>query len=266
MAGCQVLRIKGLDANAGGKRILRGVNLAVGSGEVHALMGPNGSGKSTLARAIAGDPKIRIESGDIVLGGKSVLPDNAEQRAKKGLFVSFQHPPELPGVSLAHFLRTASAQRDPGQGNSNNIFGFRKILDGKLKGMGMSEAFGSRAVNEGASGGEQKRCEALQMGIFSPKVAVLDEIDSGLDADGVMAVARIVKNAAAIGAAILYITHNPRLLHHMRADRVSVMAGGKIAAAAAGAGLAKKIEKEGYSGFGGGPNIGTTASEYPPMG
>ncbi len=233
------LEIKGLKAGIDGKAVLKGVSLRIRESEVHALMGPNGSGKSTLGLVLAGHPKYSVE-GDILLDGKSILSLEPEERAKKGLFLGFQHPIALEGVTVSNFLRTAC--RESGGDAASD---FPKALADGMGRLGIPEGFASRYLNDGFSGGEKKRVEMLQMELLKPKFAVLDEIDSGLDVDGLKAVAEAVKAAVANGAGVLLITHTPRLLHHVKPDFVHLFTGGKITRTG-GAGLAKEIERNGY--------------------
>ncbi|MDP2717249.1 MAG: Fe-S cluster assembly ATPase SufC [Candidatus Micrarchaeota archaeon] len=237
-----VLEVRNLHAGVDGKKVLRGVNLSVKSGEVHALMGPNGSGKSTLSAVIMGHPKDAVTKGDIRLDGKSILEMTPEARAKAGLFLAFQYPMEVPGVSVANFLRSAYNEKfEP-----MPVFQFSGFLKEKMISLGMDDRFAERYLNDGFSGGEKKRCEILQMAVLKPSIAVMDETDSGLDVDALKTVAQgaaaLVKNE---DMGVLLITHYPRILHHLKPDFVHVFKNGKIVKQG-GFDLALELEKTGY--------------------
>ncbi|MBI4360495.1 Fe-S cluster assembly ATPase SufC [Candidatus Micrarchaeota archaeon] len=240
-----VLEVKNLEASVDGKKVLNGVNLTVQSGEVHALMGPNGSGKSTLSAVIMGHPSYVVESGDVLFDGESILEDSPEGRAQKGLFLAFQYPLEVPGVSVANFLRTAYNQLRSKE-HQMPVFTFSKFLKEKMKSLHIDESFAERYLNDGFSGGEKKRCEILQMAVLQPNIAVMDETDSGLDVDALKVVAQgvqgLVKNS---GMGVLLITHYPRILHHIRPDFVHVFVDGKIRESG-GFELALALEEKGY--------------------
>ncbi|MEE9207395.1 MAG: Fe-S cluster assembly ATPase SufC [Gemmatimonadota bacterium] len=226
--------------------ILRGVDLAIRSGEIHALMGPNGSGKSTLAKAIAGHPGYEVTDGQILLKGADVLEMQPDERSRAGLFLAFQYPSEVSGVSIANFLRTAvNARRDADDGI--DVFAFHKSLQEKLALLKMDESFGGRYVNEGFSGGEKKRGEILQMAVLEPKMAVLDETDSGLDIDALRIVAdgvnKLSEEDGELG--VLLITHYKRILEYIHPDKVHVMITGRIVQSG-GPELADQLEEAGY--------------------
>ncbi len=239
------LEVQDLHASVEGKAVLKGVNLTIKSGQVHALMGPNGSGKSTLSAIILGHPKYVVEKGDIRLNGESILDWSPEQRSKAGLFLAFQYPAEVPGVSVANFLRTAYNETRPKE-RQLSVFKFAALLDEKMKDLQMPSHFAERYLNDGFSGGEKKRCEILQMAILQPKIALMDETDSGLDVDALRVVAegtnQLVKQTA-LGA--LLVTHYPRILHHVKPDFVHLFVNGRIVKTG-GMELAEELEKTGY--------------------
>jgi len=229
-----------------GKEILKGIDLTVEPGRVHALMGPNGSGKSTLAFTMAGHPGYAVTSGSVTLDGQELLDLPPDKRSKAGLFLSFQYPAAIPGVSVANFLRTARMAVRPGDLTPAK---FRQMVFEKLDTLDMDPAFLGRYVNDGFSGGEKKRLEMLQMAILAPKYAILDETDSGLDVDALEAVGNAAKALRASddgkGMGFLVITHYPRILRHLPADVVHVMIDGRIVKTG-GPDLAERIEREGY--------------------
>jgi Fe-S cluster assembly ATP-binding protein len=229
------------------KSILSGVNLTVRSGETHAIMGPNGSGKSTLAYSIAGHPKYQITSGTVTLDGRDVLAMSVDERARAGLFLAMQYPVEVPGVSVANFLRTAKTAID-GQAPKLRTWGGE--LKGAMEKMGMDPAMAARNVNEGFSGGEKKRHEIVQLELLQPKIAILDETDSGLDVDALRVVSEGVNRVHAnsdIG--VLLITHYTRILRYIKPGFVHVFVGGRIVEEG-GPELADKLEAEGYERYG----------------
>jgi len=246
-----VLEIKDLHVSREGKEILKGVNLKTGPGEVHAIMGPNGSGKSTLAYTLLGHPKYKVTQGDILIDGKSILDLKADERAKKGLFLGFQYPTEVSGVGFSHFLRTAYNSLSKAlEGDDREVFitvrEFQKYLKENLAKVGLKEEFLSRYLNEGFSGGEKKRAEVLQMAVLRPKIAILDEPDSGLDIDAVQAVAKAISQVSGKEATTIIITHYARILKFLdKLDFVHVFAEGKVVKTGDAA-LADKLEAEGY--------------------
>jgi Fe-S cluster assembly ATP-binding protein len=222
------LEIRNLHARVGeGDTILHGIDLVVPRGEVHALMGPNGSGKSTLAKVIAGDPSYEILDGDILVDGESVLELEPDERARAGLYLAFQYPVEVPGVSIANFLRLAlNARRE--EGDEVGVMEFYQKLQDAVKALNWDESIIERNLHEGFSGGEKKRSEVLQLLVLEPRYAILDETDSGLDVDALKTVSQGVNAARGPDFGALVITHYQRLLNHIVPDRVHVMAGGRI--------------------------------------
>jgi Fe-S cluster assembly ATP-binding protein len=243
------LVISGLRASVEEKEILKGIDLVVEPGKVHALMGPNGSGKSTLAFSMAGHPNYKIEGGSVTLDGTEILDLSPDKRARAGLFLSFQYPAAIPGVSVANFIRTARMAVNP---DDLPPAKFRKLIYDKLDVLDMDAAFLSRYVNDGFSGGEKKRLEMLQLAILNPKYAVLDETDSGLDVDALQAVGRSIEAMRATDegrdCGFLIITHYPRILRHVPADVVHIMMDGRIVKTG-GPDLAERVEREGYDGI-----------------
>ncbi|MEM1947723.1 MAG: Fe-S cluster assembly ATPase SufC [Candidatus Caldarchaeum sp.] len=244
------LKIVDLYASVEGRQILKGVNLTVREGEIHSLMGPNGSGKSTLASIIMGHPKYTVDSGDILLDGESIVDLSPDERARRGLFLAFQYPVEISGVTLANFLRRAyinmkySREADK---SKISVPEFQKLLREKIEMLKLDPSIARRYLNEGFSGGEKKRCEILQMAILSPRIAILDETDSGLDIDGVKIVAEGVRTISQkTGMGALVITHYQRILNYLKPDIVHVMYGGRIVETGA-QDLAHLLEEKGYS-------------------
>lgn len=238
------LRIEDLHASIGDREILRGLTLDVPAGQVHAIMGPNGSGKSTLAKVIAGHPDYTVTSGDVLLDGQSVLGMEPDERARKGLFLAFQYPSEIPGVTIANFLRAALQARLP-EGEELEATDYYAKLYEKMDLLQMPRTFTSRSVNEGFSGGEKKRCEILQMAMLQPSFALLDETDSGLDIDALKVVSHGVNSLRGPDIGMLVITHYQRLLDYIIPDIVHVMVNGRIVESGAKE-LALKLEAEGY--------------------
>ena len=235
-----------VQAEGGAKEILRGVDLTVRPGETHAIMGPNGSGKSTLAYSIAGHPKYQITSGTVTLDGEDVLAMTVDQRARAGLFLAMQYPVEVPGVSVSNFLRTA---RTAVEGEAPKLRTWVKEVKDAMGHLAMDPAFAERDVNAGFSGGEKKRHEILQLELLDPKVAVLDETDSGLDIDALRVVAEGVNRFRARGdRGVLLITHYTRVLRYIRPDFVHVFVEGRIAEEG-GPELAEKLEAQGYESY-----------------
>jgi Fe-S cluster assembly ATP-binding protein len=245
-----VLEIKDLhvsvETDQGTKQILRGVNLSINEGEIHAIMGPNGSGKSTLAYTIAGHPKYHVESGSILLDGAEVLKMTVDARARAGLFLAMQYPVEIPGVTVTNFLRTAKTAIE---GEAPAIRTWIKDVRQAMTNLRMDKTFAERNVNEGFSGGEKKRNEILQLELLKPKFAVLDETDSGLDVDALKIVSEGVNRAKEnTGLGLLLITHYTRILRYIHPDFVHVFVNGRIAEQG-GPELADRLEDEGYDRF-----------------
>ncbi|PZS25046.1 MAG: Fe-S cluster assembly ATPase SufC [Pseudonocardiales bacterium] len=234
------------DAAAPQKEILRGVDLTVRAGETHAIMGPNGSGKSTLAYSIAGHPKYQVTSGQILLDGVDVLAMAVDERARAGLFLAMQYPIEVPGVSMSNFMRTAATAS---RGAAPKLRTWVKEVKAAMSELDIDPAFAERSVNEGFSGGEKKRHEILQLSLLKPKIAVLDETDSGLDVDALRVVSDGVNRYRANGdVGVLLITHYTRILRHITPDYVHVFAGGRIVESG-GRELADELESGGYERF-----------------
>ena len=245
-----VLEIKNLqvsvDTEGGAREILKGVDLTIKSGETHAIMGPNGSGKSTLAYSIAGHPKYAITGGSVTLDGVDVLEMSVDERARAGLFLAMQYPVEVPGVSVSNFLRTAATAI---RGEAPKVRTWVGEVKDAMSALGMDPAFSERNVNEGFSGGEKKRHEILQMELLNPKMAILDETDSGLDVDALRIVSEGVnriKSKSDVG--VMLITHYTRILRYIKPDFVHVFAGGRIVEQG-GAELADRLESQGYAEY-----------------
>ena len=238
------LVIQDLGVAIADKEIVKGVSLTINSGEVHAIMGPNGTGKSTLAKVIAGHPDYKVTGGDVLLDGKSVLEMEADERARAGLFLAFQYPSEIPGVSIANFLR-AAVQARMAEGEELDASGYYKRLYSKMDMLKIDRKFTSRSVNEGFSGGEKKRCEILQMAMLEPKFALMDETDSGLDIDALRIVAEGVNAQRGANLGVLMITHYQRLLSYIVPDFVHVMYDGRIVKSGDKT-LALELEAKGY--------------------
>lgn len=243
----QGLLIEDLVVEVAGKRVVDGLNLHLPKGEVHAIMGPNGTGKSSLSKALAGSGDYKILSGRVFLDGVDIVGKAPEEISKEGLFLAFQYPVEIPGVSIANFIRACLNARLP-EGEEINAPAFYKELYAKMKELGMDKSFTSRSLNVGFSGGEKKRCDILQMLMLKPKIAILDETDSGLDIDALRIVSDGVNAARSSELGVLLITHYQRLLDHIVPDKVHVMYGGKIVETG-GAELALELEKSGYEKF-----------------
>ena len=238
------LSIRDLHVSIGENEIIRGLTLAVPKGEVHAIMGPNGSGKSTLAKVIAGHPDYRVTSGEVLMDGENILELAADQRARKGVFMAFQYPSEIPGVTIANFLRAAVQARMP-EGEELEATDYYARLYEKMDMLEMDRSFTSRSVNDGFSGGEKKRHEILQLAMLDPEYAVLDETDSGLDIDALRIVASGVNSLRGPNLGILLITHYQRLLNYIVPDHVHVMVQGRIVRSG-GKELALELEEKGY--------------------
>tara|TARA_B100000953_G_scaffold8877_1_gene7902 strand:+ start:298 stop:1038 length:741 start_codon:yes stop_codon:yes gene_type:complete len=241
-----MLEIKNLKAGVKGKEILKGINLNVNNGEIHAIMGRNGSGKSTLANVIAGHDSYEVTDGDILYNNKSIIDDTPENRALEGIFMSFQYPVIIPGVNNTYFLKAALNAKRKHQGKSElDAVEFLDLIRKKLKIVGMEEKYMHRAVNDGFSGGEKKRNEILQMFTLEPNLAILDETDSGLDIDALKIVAEGVNKYRRDDRAIVIITHYQRILRYIEANHVHVLIDGKIAKSG-GEELAEALEEKGY--------------------
>ncbi|PIN73105.1 Fe-S cluster assembly ATPase SufC [Candidatus Woesearchaeota archaeon CG10_big_fil_rev_8_21_14_0_10_45_16] len=235
------LEIDDLHVTVEGKEVVKGVSLTFESGKIHVVMGPNGAGKSSLLKAVMGHPKYKVTTGRIIVDGKDITQAKPEERAKAGVFLSFQNPVEVSGVRLGHFLRTAyNAQRE----EKISVMDFKKILDEKMALLGISPDFSRRYINEGFSGGEKKKAEILQLLVLQPKYAFLDETDSGLDVDAIRTVAENIMTLRGMG--IIIVTHYQRFLEYLKPDAVSVLCNGKIITKG-GSELSKRIEKEGFT-------------------
>ncbi|CAI6082144.1 Fe-S cluster assembly ATPase SufC [Cohnella sp. JJ-181] len=239
-----LFEIKGLKSEIEGKEILKGFDLTIKAGEVHAIMGPNGTGKSTLASSIMGHPKYEVTEGQVFLNGEDVLEMGVDERALAGLFLAMQYPSEITGVTNADFLRSAINARR-GEGNEISLIKFVRQMEGKMKELEMNPEFMHRYLNEGFSGGEKKRNEILQMMLLEPKLVILDEIDSGLDIDALKIVAAGVNAMRSEERSFLIITHYQRLLNYIKPDHVHVMMQGRIVRSG-GPELAERLEAEGY--------------------
>ncbi|MCH8303997.1 MAG: Fe-S cluster assembly ATPase SufC [Candidatus Marinimicrobia bacterium] len=237
-----LLTVEDLKVKIGDKEILKGVDLKIGPGEVHAIMGPNGTGKSTLAYALAGKSSYEVTSGSVTMEGENVLEMSPDERARKGLFLAFQYPSEVPGVTVDNFLRVAY---NTIKKEELSIWEFRNLLKEKMEFLKIDESFSGRYLNEGFSGGEKKRNEILQMAVLQPKLAVLDETDSGLDIDALQIVARGVNELLPEDSSVLVITHYQRILRYIKPDFVHVMIDGRIVETGGGE-LAEKLEEKGY--------------------
>jgi Fe-S cluster assembly ATP-binding protein len=244
------LEIRNLHVQAEDKQILKGVNLTVTPGEIHALMGPNGSGKSTLANAIMGHPSLEVTEGQILFGGEDITESDPDERARMGLFMAFQYPVAIPGVTITKYLRMVmNAHREARGEGSISLKDFRKTVEAAMELVNVPREFSTRYLNEGFSGGEKKRLEILQLALQKPNLAILDETDSGLDIDALNVVAHGV-NTVATGAdmGVLIITHYQRILHMVTPTKVSIMFDGRIATDG-GPELVDRLEAEGYAGI-----------------
>ncbi|MGQ9488761.1 MAG: Fe-S cluster assembly ATPase SufC [Armatimonadota bacterium] len=237
-----LLEIRNLHVAVDGKEILKGVDLTIQRGEIHALMGRNGSGKSTLAATLMGHPRYEVTKGGVLFEGQNLLEMEVDERARAGIFLAFQYPVAIPGVSVANFLRSALKSL---RGEEMSAREFRNALKEEFRALHMPDAFASRYVNEGFSGGEKKRLEIVQMGLIKPKLAILDETDSGLDIDGVRIVSENVNRIAGEDAGVLLITHYQRILRYIRPHFVHVMVGGRIIRSGDES-LAHELEQRGY--------------------
>jgi len=248
------LVIKSLHVQIEGQEILKGVDLEINKGEIHAIMGPNGSGKSTLANTLMGHPAYEVTAGEIWFKGHNVVELSPDERSRLGLFLAFQYPSSIPGVSVANFLRTAlNSRREKGDGSSNghgqdkgiSMREFRTMLREKMSMLQMDQSFAGRYINEGFSGGEKKRMEILQMAMLQPEVAILDETDSGLDIDALRIVAEGVNRLMSPELAVLVITHYQRILNYIKPDHVHILVNGRIVMSG-GPELALELEEKGY--------------------
>jgi Fe-S cluster assembly ATP-binding protein len=239
------LEIRGLHADVEGKQILKGIDLVVKQGEIHALMGPNGSGKSTLSNVIMGRPGYSLSAGEVVFNGENITRLTPDERAKRGLFLAMQYPTEVPGVSVVNFLRTAYQAV---KGEQVSALAFRKHMKTQMDRLGVEDAMVNRYVNQGFSGGEKKRDEILQLAVLEPQVAILDETDSGLDIDSLKLVATGVDELVGPDLGVLIITHYQRMLNYITPDHVHVMIGGRIVKSG-GPELAHELEEKGYEGI-----------------
>jgi Fe-S cluster assembly ATP-binding protein len=239
------LEIRDLHAAVEGKEILKGIDLTVRQGEVHALMGPNGSGKSTLANVLMGRPSYTVTSGSVHFGGEDVTRLTADKRAQRGLFLAFQYPTEIPGVSVVNFLRSAY---NAVHGEGMSALAFHKLLREKMELLGVEDEMVKRYVNQGFSGGEKKKNEVLQLAVLEPKIAVLDETDSGLDIDSLRSVAEGVARLIGPTLGVLLITHYQRILNYIKPDHIHVMMDGRIVLSG-GAEVAHDLELKGYEGL-----------------
>ncbi|HXF95663.1 MAG TPA: Fe-S cluster assembly ATPase SufC [Gemmatimonadales bacterium] len=246
MAGGPMLEVKDLHVSINGAEILRGVDLEVRAGEVHAIMGPNGSGKSTLAQTLAGHPAFEVTGGTVRYDGKDLLALKPEERAREGVFLAFQYPVEIRGITNSYFLRSAVNAIRKHRGEPElDALDFLQVLEAKLKAIGWDDSFLNRPVNEGFSGGEKKRNEILQLAVIEPRLAILDETDSGLDIDALKTVAAAVNKLRAPDRAFVIVTHYQRLLNYITPDFVHVLSEGRIVRSG-GPELAHELEARGY--------------------
>jgi Fe-S cluster assembly ATP-binding protein len=239
------LEIHGLHAEVEGKEILKGIDLTVRQGQVHALMGPNGSGKSTLANVLMGRPTYKVTAGQIRFRGEDITALSPDKRAQLGLFLAFQYPTEIPGVSVVNFMRTAY---NAVKGEKTSALAFRKLMKEKMDLLGVDDEMVRRYVNQGFSGGEKKKNEVLQLAVLEPAIAILDETDSGLDIDSLRSVAQGVDRLIGPDLGVLIITHYQRILNYITPDHIHVMMGGRIVLSG-GPELAHELEQKGYEGI-----------------
>ena len=261
-----LLRVEDLHVAVGGKAVLKGLSLVVRAGETHALMGPNGSGKSSLAYALAGHPDYDVRKGSMRFAGADIEDLPPEARAAKGLALAFQYPVAIPGVTMMVFLKTALNAQRKARGEKPLAAGeFLRTVRARAQALGVEEALLKRPLNVGFSGGEKKRNELLQLALLSPRLAVLDEIDSGLDIDALQNVAAVMRSLQSSGRAQLIITHYQRLLHYVRPTHVHILAGGRIARSG-GPELAQAVEASGYAAYGSPPVGGAPVGGAPAAG
>jgi Fe-S cluster assembly ATP-binding protein len=237
-----LFEFKDIHVRVEGKEVVSGVSLSINTGETHALMGPNGSGKSSLSNALMGHPAYEITQGEIYLNGENLINMKADERSRAGLFLAFQYPLAIPGVTVANFLRSALQSH---RGKEADMTDFRKLLKAEMKALSIDDAFATRYLNDGFSGGEKKRIEILQMAVLNPRIAVLDETDSGLDIDALKIVSEGINRYHNESNAILLVTHYQRILNYVKPDFVHVMMNGKIAKSG-GPEIALKLEDLGY--------------------
>ena len=241
----KLLNVCNLESKVEEEKILKGINLEVNKGELHVIMGPNGAGKSTLANVLMGHPEHKIVEGEIQFEGENINELEVDKRAKKGIFLSFQYPQEIPGVTVENFLRTAKTSVS---GEQQSIFDFKFLLEEKMKLLNIDQSYADRYLNKGFSGGEKKKNEILQMAVLEPKLAILDETDSGLDVDATKTVAEGIKKLASDDNAMIIITHHNKILDYLKPDYVHVLVDGQIAKSG-DMDLARKIEEEGYKEY-----------------
>lgn len=242
----KLLEIQGLHVNAGEKEILHGIDLEVGAGETHVIMGPNGAGKSTLGHAMMGNPSYEITQGKVIFDGKDMTEESATDRAKAGMFLSFQNPIEVPGISLSNFIRNALDQRT---GKRARLWEFRKSLEKKMALLGMDKSYADRDLNVGFSGGEKKKAEILQLLMLNPSLAILDETDSGLDVDAVRIVSAGVREFQnSSDGALVIITHSTRILEALKVDYTHILVGGRLIKTG-DASLVEEINREGFEKY-----------------
>lgn len=240
-----LLQVDNLHVSVEGKAILKGLNLTLDRGQVHAVMGPNGSGKSTLSHTLMGHPRYQVTQGRLLFKGQDLAALKADERARAGVFLAFQYPTAIPGVSVVNFLREALKARF---GNDVPVKEFRKLIKEQMASLGIDESFATRAVNDGFSGGEKKRHEILQMALLKPELAILDETDSGLDIDALKVVADGINRLRGPERGILLITHYQRILNYVQPDVVHVLVGGQVVRSG-GKALAQELERTGYESF-----------------
>ena len=238
-----LLSIKNLHASVGERRILNGVSLEIRPGELHVLMGPNGAGKSTLANVVMGDPRYRVEAGKILFAGEDITAEKTDARARRGLFLSFQAPEEIPGITVENFLRAAKAAYT---GEDVKLLPFHRELQARMKELEMEPSYAARYLNVGFSGGEKKKNEILQMAVLNPKLAILDETDSGLDVDAVKTISESVRRYKNPENSVLIITHITRILERLDVDYVHIMADGRIVQTS-DASIIEKINRDGFA-------------------